>query len=166
MFSQKKHSQDLYNILLKLSRNIFFYQKLKLDDNFETRIHLMFFHFSILMFIFKKKGRKFDQTLYDGVFDNIEFNLRESGLGDVTVNKRMKDLNKILYDILLKLDKDFDKTKIFQINKMLVIKYFPKLDDIKSSTFDDFIEYFRNFFNFCFELSLDNMLKDLKNYDI
>ena len=154
----------MYNILLKLSRNIFFYQKLKLDDNFETRIHLMFFHFSILMFIFKKKGRKFDQALYDGVFNNIEFNLRESGLGDVTVNKRMKDLNKILYDILLKLDNDFDKTKIFQINKILVIKYFPKLKDIKSSNFDDFIEYFRNFFNFCFELSLDNMLKDLKNY--
>ena len=154
----------MYNILLKLSRNIFFYQKLKLDDNFETRIHLMFFHFSILMFIFKKKGRKFDQALYDGVFDNIEFNLRESGLGDVTVNKKMKDLNKILYDILLKLDNDFDKTKIFQINKILVIKYFPKLKDIKSSNFDDFIEYFRNFFNFCFELSLDNMLKDLKNY--
>ena len=166
MFSKKKHSQDLYNILLKLSRNILFYQKLKLDDNFETRIHLMFFHFSILMFIYKKKGKKFDQALYDGVFNNIEYNLRESGLGDVTVNKKMKDLNKILYDILLKLDNDFDKTKIFQINKMLVIKYFPKLNDIKSSAFDDFTKYFRNFFNFCFELSLDNMLKDLKNYEI
>ena len=46
---------------------------------------------------------KFNQDLYDGLFHNIENNLRESGLGDVSVNKKMKDLNKLLYDILLKL---------------------------------------------------------------
>ena len=33
-------------------------------------------------------------------FHNIEYNLRESGLGDVSVNKKMKEFNKILYDIL------------------------------------------------------------------
>ena len=31
--------------------------------------------------------------------------LRELGFGDVSVNKKMKDLNKILYDILLKINK-------------------------------------------------------------
>ena len=45
----------MYNILLTLSRNIFFYKNLKLSDTFETRIYLMFFHFSIIMIIFKKK---------------------------------------------------------------------------------------------------------------
>ena len=37
-------------------------------------------------------------------FIHIENNLRELGFGDVSVNKKMKDFNKILYDILLKLD--------------------------------------------------------------
>ena len=37
-------------------------------------------------------------------FINIENNLRELGFGDVTVNKKMKEFNKILYDILLKLN--------------------------------------------------------------
>ena len=41
---------------------------------------------------------------YDSVFDNIENNIRELGFGDVTVNKKMKELNKILYDILLKIN--------------------------------------------------------------
>ena len=163
---KKKHSQDLYNILLYLSRNIFFYEKIMLNDNFETRLHLMFFHFSILMIITKKKGSKFDQDLYDSVFKNIEYNLRELGFGDVTVNKKMKDLNKILYDILLKIEDNLSKTETFKINKLLVIKYFPKLKDVKNTTFDDFIKYFENFYNFCFELTLDNMIKDLKNYKI
>ena len=61
----------------------------------------MFLHFSIMMIVSKKKGIKLDQDLYDSLFHNIEYNLRELGFGDVSVNKKMKDLNKILYDILL-----------------------------------------------------------------
>ena len=156
----------MYNILLNLSRNIFFYKKIRLDDTFETRILLMFIHFSILMFISKKKGKKFDQTLYDGVFYNIEYNLRELGFGDVSVNKKMKDLNKILYDILLKIGKDFDNSQKFKINALLLMKYFPKLKELKNTAFDEFLKYFENFFDFCFELSLENMLKELENYKI
>ena len=62
----------------------------------------MFIHFSIMLIIFKVKKTKFNQKSYDQLFDNIENNLREAGMGDVSVNKKMKDLNKILYDILLK----------------------------------------------------------------
>ena len=104
IFKSKKHTLSLYNILLHLSRNIFFYDKIRLPDNFETRIYLMFIHFSILMIIFKKKRKKFDQNAYDQLFHNIENNLRELGFGDVSVNKKMKELNKVLYDILLKLE--------------------------------------------------------------
>ena len=75
---------------MHLSRNIFFYKKVKLADNFENRIYLMLFHFSILLKIYKKKGTKFDQNSYDSLFFDIENNLRESGLGDVAVNAKMK----------------------------------------------------------------------------
>ena len=57
IFKSEKHYPDLYNILLTLSRNILFYSKIKLPDNFETRIYLMFMHFSIMMIIFKKKDK-------------------------------------------------------------------------------------------------------------
>ena len=100
IFKSEKHNPDLYNILLTLSRNIFFYNKIKLPDNFETRIYLMFMHFSIMMIIFKKKDKTFDQNIYDLLFYKIENNLRELGFGDVSVNKKMKEFNKILYDIL------------------------------------------------------------------
>ena len=42
MFNIKMHNNDLYNTLLSLSRNIFFYKEIKLPDTFETRIYLMF----------------------------------------------------------------------------------------------------------------------------
>ena len=164
IFNFKKHNTDLYNTLLSLSRNIFFYKKINLNDNFETRIYLMFLHFSIMMIISKKKGIKFDQTKYDSLFHNIENNLREMGFGDVSVNKKMKELNKVLYDILLKIEKrDYQD---FKIDDKLIIKYFPKFDDEKGAVFDDFKKYFLKFYNFCFELPLNNMVRDAIKFKI
>ena len=152
------HTSELYNTLLTLSRNLFFYNKIKLNDTFETRIYLMFFHFSIMMIIFKKKEKKFDQSAYDSLFFNIENNLRELGYGDVAVNKKMKDLNKILYDILLKINNSENDS--FKINKSLIIKYFNQLNDKDSQKYLDFERYLNDFYKFCFELSLENMIRE------
>ena len=147
MFSAKQHNSDLYNTLLKLSRNIFFYKKIQLKDNFETRIYLMFIHFSIMMIIFKKKGKKFSQESYDALFNNIEYNLREMGYGDVAVNKKMKDLNKLLYDILLKIEKTKDNK--FKINEKLIFKYFGELKLNDNVNYFKLEEYLINFYDFC-----------------
>ena len=98
--TSKTHTNDLYSTLLNLSRNIFFYKRIGLPDTFETRIYLMFIHLSVMMIVFKNKGKKFNQKSYDSLFFNIENNLRELGHGDVAVNKKMKDLNKILYGFI------------------------------------------------------------------
>ena len=65
------------------------------------------------MIVYRKKRSKLDQKYYDFFFHNIEYNLRELGFSD-TVNKKMKEFNKILYDILLKIDENKD-SKIFRI---------------------------------------------------
>ena len=122
----------------------------------------MFFHFSILMIIFKKKGEKFDQNEYDNVFNSIEYNLRELGFGDVSVNKKMKDLNKILYDILLKLTDP--KSKIFIINKNLITIYFEGLKHAEDDIYQKFEQYFLDFYQFCSELSYKNMIREALNF--
>ena len=153
----------MYITLLNLSRNIFFYKKIGLPDTFETRIYLMFIHFSVMMIVFKNKGKKFNQKSYDSFFHNIENNLREMGFGDVSVNKKMKDFNKLLYDILLKLNKKNDVNE-FKLNEKLIIDYFKELKDAKNTKYIDFERYFTNFYNFCFELPLDNMIRDSLNF--
>jgi cytochrome b pre-mRNA-processing protein 3 len=164
IFKSEKHNPDLYNILLTLSRNIFFYSKIKLPDNFETRIYLMFMHFSIMMIIFKKKDKKFDQNIYDLLFHKIENNLRELGFGDVSVNKKMKEFNKILYDILLKIEVKDNNQKTFIINQKLVASYFKELSQVKSIEYFEFESYFSSFYHFCFELTLHNMVREAINF--
>ena len=166
IFKFTAHNTDLYNTLLTLSRNIFFYKDLHLPDNFETRINLIFFHFSIMMIIFKKKGQKFDQKSYDSLFFNLENNLRELGFGDVAVNSKMKNLNKILYDILLKIENNGDNVKNLKINSKLVLKYFGHLKEPKNDKYLKFETYLMNFYKFCFELSLKNMIKDALKFRI
>ena len=153
----KKHNLEFYNTLLTLSRNIFFYKKVKLADTFETRVYLIFLHFSILMIVTKNKGKKFSQDLYDNLFNSIEYNLRELGFGDISVNKKMKELNKIFYDILLKIN--LSDNKSIKINHKVVFKYFKEFENLKSDKYTIFESYFSNFFYFCFELRIESMLE-------
>ena len=94
-----------------MSRNLYFYRSINLKDCFETRIYLMFMHFSIILIIHKEKKINFSQKNYDSLFNHIENNLRENGFGDVAVNQKMKNLNKIFYDILLKIKKSNNNFK-------------------------------------------------------
>ena len=147
---------------MTLSRNIFFYDKIRLPDTFETRIYLMFLHFFFFLIIFKRKGKIFNQKTYDVLFHNIENNLRELGFGDVAVNKKMKEFNKILYDILLKIETEHkEKSKVFKINSRLLLKYFGVLNEPKNNTYKSFESYFLHFFNYCFEIPIDNMLIEI-----
>ena len=160
LFKFRKHDSNLYNTLLFLSRNIFFYKEIKLDDTYETRIYLMFIHYSIILFILKNNNQKPDQDNYNNFFLNIENNLRELGFGDVSVNKKMKEMNKIFYDILLKLSSSNSK---FKLNKILIYKYFHKMKN-NEEKWEKFNDYFAVFHKFCFALTNNNMIKEIQNF--
>ena len=90
------------------------------------------------------------------MFFCIENNLRELGFGDVSVNKKMKDFNKIFYDILLKINLSNNS---FKINKNLILDYFIDLKESNSKKYTLFEAYFLQFYDFCFELNSENMIK-------
>ena len=163
MFSfYQSHLNPLYSKLVELSRNIFFYKEILLKDNFETRINLIFVHFSILLIIFKKKNQKFPQKVFDNIFLNIEYHIRELGYGDVAVNKKMKILTRIFYDILLKINKS--KSESFETNIDTLKTYFDQTNVSSLVLIDILRDYFNAFYNFCFELKSDNVLKGQINF--
>ena len=157
MFSfYKKHNNQLYNKLSDLSRNKFLYEEIKLADNFETRILLIFFHLSIILKIAKGTGsKKKTQDIYDNIFQNIEYHIRELGHGDVSVNKNMKNMNKIFYDILYSLDKETSNTNI---SKKLLEKYFNQKNNSSNVKISKLADYLIKFQNFCFDLDVNIML--------
>ena len=161
MFSvYKSHYNPLYNKLVELSRNIFFYKEILLKDNFETRINLIFVHLSIILIIIRKNKRVLPQKIFDNIFLNIEYHIRELGYGDVVVNKKMKILTRIFYDVLLKIN----KSKGFVSDKRILETYFEITKTNSAILLDDLSDYFNVFYNFCFELKIDNMLKGQINF--
>jgi len=153
----KKHNNKLYNKLVELSRNKFFYQELKLPDTFQTRVLLIFFHLAIIFKAKKKKKVKnILQNLFDNIFQNIEVNIRELGYGDTRVNKTMKSLNKIFYDILLNLDRE--PSFSFAENTYLLDKYFYEKQKHNKEKTNKLAKYLKEFENFCFDLDVNNVL--------
>ena len=152
---------NIYNNLVKLTRNKNLYLNLKNNDTFSDRLIILLFHFAFFLKIYKDEiSKKEAQVIFDSFIRQIELSIREIGYGDVAVNKKMKDLNKILYDILLKIENNEKKINEFRISSNLVLKYFGHLKDPKNDKFTKFETYFLNFYKFCFELSLKNMIKD------
>ena len=81
--------------------------------------------------------------------------MREIGHGDVSVNKNMKNLNKMFYDILYTIDKEVFPQNV---SKKLLKKYFFNNNNFDDKNIHDLAEYLSNFANFCFDLDVNNML--------
>jgi len=72
-----------------------FYLDYGVPDTFEGRFELLALHAGLVLRRLNKAeapGPAVAQNLVDGVFANLEADLREAGVGDVTVPKRMKKL--------------------------------------------------------------------------
>jgi len=162
------NASKLYNKILFLSRNNFFYTKIYLKDTFQNRINLIFLHISFL-FVKKKQSvsdssyKDLYQKLFDHTLDKIELNMREIGYGDVVVNKNMKFLVKNFYNILLNCE-NYTKTT-YEKKKLFLFKYLEKTD-LPENNSADLIAYFDKYNSFCLDLSQDNVLKGELNFII
>ena len=160
-FKYKKHN-FIYNNLVKLSRNIYFYKDIKLEDKLENRIIIIFAHLVVILRCLKndKANKNLSQELYDNIFLNIENNLREIGHGDVTVNKKMKNFNQIFHDLLLKFIDQNNSNKI-RINEMMKFLFLNNKNDEISIKLND---YFEKYHDFCFDIINKNMIKELDKF--
>ena len=83
---------NIYNNLIKLTRNKNLYLNLKNTDTFSDRLVILLFHFGFFLKIYKKEMTINEaQDFFDFVIRQIELSIREIGYGDVAVNKKMKE---------------------------------------------------------------------------
>ena len=161
---KKYNILPFYNKIVDLTRKYYFYNSFKLFDSFSNRIYLIFFHLSFILIFLKKKrvNKEISQNIFDFFFRQIEINLRELGYGDVLVNKKMKQLVKIFYEILIKCQNrnNFEVDK----KKELLIEFFThhNKNEILSNKL---IDYFNEFTLFIEDIPLNLLLKGVFNFD-
>ena len=149
---------NIYNNLIKLTRNKSLYYNLKNNDTFSDRLVILLLHFSFFLKTYKNSLSKAEaQDLFDFIVRQIELSIREIGYGDVSVNKKMKDYVNLFYSILEKIE-NWD---IFDISKKK--KLLGDLMNIKDDN-DLFIQYFDKYSHFLTKNSLKNFTKDILEF--
>ena len=97
---------NIYNNLIKLTRNKNLYINLKNKDTFSDRLVILLFHFGFFLKVYKNEiSKKESQELFDYFIKQIELSIREIGYGDVSVNKKMKEYVNLFFSIIEKIEK-------------------------------------------------------------
>ena len=150
-----KNFLNIYNNLIKLTRNKLLYSNNITSESFSDRLIIFLFHFSFFLKIYKNKSNKEEfQKLYDYIFYQIELSIREIGYGDSTVNKKMKEYVNLLYKII-------DKVELWEkLNFNEKIDFFSKFLDVTyENTF--YIEYFNKYSIYLTKKSFNYFTKDV-----
>ena len=129
---------NIYNNLIKLTRNKNLYNKITNNDSFSDRLVIFLIHFAFFLKNYKTHISKNElQNIYDFIFRQIELSIREIGYGDASINAKMKKFLNLFHLILDKVErwdqisiskkKDFLSDNLnFQSELDYLIKYIDK----------------------------------------
>ena len=146
---------NIYNNLVKLTRNKNLYLSLKNNDTFSDRLIVLLFHFAFFLKIYKDEiSKKEAQVIFDSFIRQIELSIREIGYGDVAVNKKMKDYVNLFFAIVEIVDKwkNLEKSK-----KTSLMADYINIDEHN----DLFVNYFDKFREFLIKNPLKIFTKDI-----
>jgi cytochrome b pre-mRNA-processing protein 3 len=113
---------NIYNNLVKLTRNKDLYKDFKNQDTFSDRLIFFLLHFAFFLKIYKNNNNKeLLQEIYDYIFRQVELSIREIGYGDQSINKKMKDYLNLFYGMI---DKIHDWDNLTLESKTTVLEIF------------------------------------------
>jgi cytochrome b pre-mRNA-processing protein 3 len=149
---------NIYNNLVKLTRNKELYKDFKNQDTFSDRLIFFLLHFAFFFKIYKENNDKaLLQEIYDFVFRQMELSVREIGYGDQSINKKMKDYLNLFYGMIDKIHY-WDDLNIDSKKKILVIFLDNNVDN------DYLVEYFDKYMKFLSNSTLNSHLKGVDKH--
>jgi cytochrome b pre-mRNA-processing protein 3 len=90
----------LYGAVVSQSRRPEFYSRLGVPDTLDGRFDLLVLHAGMVMRRLTAGGgaaAKVSQALFNLMFEDMDVSLREMGVGDLTVPKRIKEMGEAFY---------------------------------------------------------------------
>ena len=148
--------QSLYAQCVDQSRKLLFYTDFVVPDEIGARFELLIVHIIPVLESLKAGGER-EQAIAQSVFDAflraLDDSLREQGVGDLTVPKKMKPLISIIYsrikqwNDLIQLDEDQQKN-------YLVETIYARRDDepltrVEDNVLSGFVEYLSEVRQYC-----------------
>ncbi|MDC0330578.1 ubiquinol-cytochrome C reductase [Candidatus Pelagibacter sp.] len=153
-----KNYINIYNNLVKLTRNKDLYKDFKNQDTFSDRLIFFLLHFAFFLKVYKENNDKeLLQKIYDFTFRQVELSIREIGYGDQSINKKMKDYLNLFYGMIDKIH-SWDELDTESRNSILV----NFLDN--SSNIEYLVEYFEKYRLNLKDNTLNSYIKGVVNH--
>jgi cytochrome b pre-mRNA-processing protein 3 len=94
----RRRAQELYITLAEQSRNPFFYRDCAVPDTLDGRFDMLALHVSLIL----RGGEHssppdFKQLLLECLFDDMDRSLREMGVGDMGVGRRVRAMSEAVF---------------------------------------------------------------------
>lgn len=96
LFRSRRHERrgfELYTAAVRAARDPVFFEELGVPDTLDGRFDLLGIHAFLLIRRLRRlepHGAKLAQAVFDAMFSDMDMNLREIGVGDLSVGKRVK----------------------------------------------------------------------------
>jgi cytochrome b pre-mRNA-processing protein 3 len=146
---------NVYNNLIKYTRNKDLYKNLNREDNFSDRLTVFLLHFSFFLKNFKNdENRNVLQEIYDFNFRQLELSIREIGYGDQSINKKMKDYINLFHSMVSEIHFWNELTNEEKLKK---ISFF--LSDFQNNEY--LLNYFEDFNSNLSKKTLNSYLKSV-----
>ena len=143
----KNEYLNIYNNLIKLTRNKLLFEKITSEDSFSHRLMVFLFHFAFFLKVYKKNNtKKYLQKIYDFNFKQLELSVRE-----------MKQYINIFYSIINKVE------NWENINNDQKCKIFSEFIEVGSEAVF-FVNYFEKYRIFLTNNTLNHFTKDVISF--
>ncbi len=90
----------IYQKLMRQSRQTAFYGEGRAPDNYDGRIDILTLHISVILDALSKhgeQGERLSQAIFDVMRDDFEVAMREEGLSDTGIKRRIKPMMQLFY---------------------------------------------------------------------
>lgn len=98
---------NLYEAVVAEARDPWLYREANVPDTFGGRFEMMVWHLALVVRRLRGAGgeaKDFSQDLFDRFLDDMDRSMREAGVGDIAVPKRLKKMVRVWFGIIRALD--------------------------------------------------------------
>jgi cytochrome b pre-mRNA-processing protein 3 len=123
-FSKRSEPSDAvyaaYNVIVAQSRQPAFYVDWSVEDSVTGRFNMICLHMSLILRRLRQHpDKQFGQDLFDLFFADMDRSLREMGVGDVSVPKRIEKMGAIFYGLLEKTTEALDNEDAAELEAVI-----------------------------------------------
>ncbi|WP_138379899.1 ubiquinol-cytochrome C chaperone family protein [Luteithermobacter gelatinilyticus] len=162
----KNAAYQLFDAVVEQSRQPYFYTRLKVADTLDGRFDLICLHMILLLRRLAVENGKnsalLQRYLQEVMFENLDLSLREMGVGDLSVGKKIKAMAEAFYGRRQAYEENFhDRTAL----KLALLRNMYRGQEPESEKLEALVEYILTLDAHLENQTLSNMYQGQVNFD-